>query len=106
MNREPIKGWTPQEGVVAYGAVISDRGNAIVKRRTIQVSPWGAAALTLERRQVGFGELSRAVHGSEFIVQGPAAANPESRSMNPEPSTINPQASTLNHELQTLNPEP
>src|SRR3989304_1836307 len=45
MNPEPIKGWTPQEGVVAYGAVISERGNAIVKRRTIQVSPWGAVTL-------------------------------------------------------------
>lgn len=47
-------------------------------------------ALALERRQV--------VHGSEFMVQGPAAGNPESRSMNPEPSTMNPQASTLNPE--------
>src|SRR3990172_7362778 len=46
----------------------------------------GAAAtgtvLALERRQV--------VHGSQFMVQGPAAGNPESRSMNPEPSTMNP----------------
>ena len=48
------------------------------------------AALVLERRQVG--------HGSEFMVQGPAAGNPESRSMNPEPSTMKPQASTLNPE--------
>ena len=48
-------------------------------------------ALALERRQVDFGELSRAVHGSEFIVQEPAAASTESRSTNPEPSTMNPK---------------
>jgi len=45
MNHEPIKGWRPGGGVVAYGAVISEGSGAAVKHRTIEYPLWSTVAI-------------------------------------------------------------